>query len=390
MTENSLNLFQKGLQAYLGLIQFLFLLTWIVYVIFLEGLVVKMGMPKEFVPRLLLADQLVFVIADITLGYFSDRILGMWNRITPFFVTLNLLSCFSFVFLPHVTPGASHLFIGITIFWVITSSVLRAPLYGLIAKHSSMPGKNTSMALLGMGIASAIAPYLGQVLKNMDPVFPFMISAVSLAVAGIAFGGFESHLRSTKPPAGEGSSPCAADLFKLMALMVLFGAGMQLHVFVNAVPLYKSVADVSLLPWVLPVFWIGFSFAVNAGVLVMKLLGEKRVFALSAAAGSLCALGCIYPLNLSFLLVLQTIAGISWGLLFLSGIIIAGQMGSTGRESLFVGSWFACLAVGAIIRIGSGLAGWGFSFTATVPLAAGFWAAGALLSIPWLFSSRAS
>ncbi|WP_295453342.1 hypothetical protein [uncultured Thiodictyon sp.] len=42
------------LLSYLGLVQFLFLLTWAVYAIFLGDLLVRLGLPKEFAPRRLL------------------------------------------------------------------------------------------------------------------------------------------------------------------------------------------------------------------------------------------------------------------------------------------------------------------------------------------------
>jgi hypothetical protein len=384
MIGATLSRMQRGLQAYLGLIQFLFLLTWVVYVIFLEGMLVKLGLPKEFVPRLLLLDQLVFAFADVGLGFFADRALRLWGRIAPLLVTLNVLSCAAFVALPFVPAGASWLFIGMTIFWVITASVLRAPLYGLIARRASQPAYGTAGALLGMGVASAMAPYLGQALKGIDPILPFALCGVSLAVASVAFGGFESRLREEKTATGMTAPPRARGLFRLLAMALLLGLGMQLSVFVNAAPLYKGVADASLLPWVLPVFWIGFSVAVFPGARLIDRQGARRTLVFSALAGSLATAACLYGAGLTTLLILQSVAGVAWGMLFLSGLTLAGAMGNIGREALFAGAWFACLAVGAMIRIGLGLAGVGFASQFTLPLAAVLWLAGAALAVPWL------
>lgn len=46
--------------TYLGGIQFLFLATWVIYVIYLGDLLEKLGMPKTFLPTLLLIDQYRF------------------------------------------------------------------------------------------------------------------------------------------------------------------------------------------------------------------------------------------------------------------------------------------------------------------------------------------
>ena len=76
------------LVSYLGLVQFLFLLTWVVYVIFLGDLLGKMGLPKDFVPRLLLLDQLLFACADVLLGVYADRAMRLLRRIAPLLLAL--------------------------------------------------------------------------------------------------------------------------------------------------------------------------------------------------------------------------------------------------------------------------------------------------------------
>ena len=60
--------------VYLAVVQFLFTLTWTVYVIFLPKLAAQAGIPKQWVVYILLADQLVFVVMDFAMGIAADRV----------------------------------------------------------------------------------------------------------------------------------------------------------------------------------------------------------------------------------------------------------------------------------------------------------------------------
>lgn len=368
-----------ALEAYLGLIQFLFLLTWVVYVIYLGDLLAKLGLPKDFVPKLLLLDQVLFVVADVALGFQADRVLRLFRSMAPLVLVLNLLSCLVFVALPHLATAAPGLFIAATVLWVLSASVLRAPVYGLIARRSAEPGRGTASALLGMGLASATAPYLGVALKGIDPMLPFVLSGVALALATLGFSAWEA----AQPRAAETvRTPNFSGIRRLAVIAVLLGLGFQMHFFLNSAPLFKSVADPALLPWLMPVFWIGFSLAVYPGAGLVERHGAERVLAGAALIGALASLACLMAPALPWLIGIQAIAGAAWGGAFLAGLSLAGAWGHVGREALFVGTVFACLAIAAIGRIGLNLIG--LPIETSLPLAAGFWGAGALLCLPWL------
>jgi hypothetical protein len=369
---------------YLGLVQFLFLLTWVVYAIFLGDLFVKLGLPKDFVPRLLLLDQLLFACADVLLGLYADRAMRLFRGLAPVVVGLNLIACLAFIALPHLAAGAPGLFLGLTALWVLTSSVLRAPLYGLIARRGGAPGRATAASLLGMGLASALAPYLGVVLKGVEPLLPFTLCGASLALATLGFAAWEASQRPADRVADSLPRPSFSRMRRLLLAMLLLGAGLQVHVFVNAAPLYKGLVDPPLLPWLMPVFWIGFSLAVQVGGPALGRIGMRRGFALSAVLGTLACAGCLAAPSLAVLMVLQVLAGAAWGGVFLAGLRLAGEEGHHGREGLFVGALFAGLALGAAARIGLTLAGISFSAQVTVPLAAALWGMGALVCLAWL------
>ena len=368
--------------AYLGGIQFLFLATWVVYVIYLGDLLEKLGIPRTFLPTLLLIDQLLFAVADVLLGLYADRAMRFYRALAPLLITLNLVACLAFVALPHLAAGAPALFIAATVIWVLTASVLRAPLYGLIARRSLAPGRATAASLLGLGLASALAPYLGVALKGIDPTWPFMLSGIALALATIGFSAWEARQQPAAAVPDSQPLPQLHSVGRLLLAMLLLGAGFQVHVFVNAAPLYKSVADAALLPWLLPVFWIGFSLAVYPGAKVLARFGASRIFAQAALLGALTSALCLTSPPLAVLIALQFFAGIAWAGVFLAGLELAGGAGRHGREGLFIGALFALLALAAASRIGLTLAG--MTVTPLPELAFVFWALGAAVCLPWL------
>lgn len=369
--------------AYLAGVQFLFLATWVVYVIYLPDLLAKSGLPKGFLPTLLLIDQLLFACADMLLGFQADRAMHLYRALAPLLMTLNLIACLAFIGLPHIaTAVPPSVFIGVTILWVLTASVLRAPLYGLIARRSLAPGQATAASLLGMGLASALAPYLAVALKNLDPVLPFMLSGISLALATLGFSAWEAKQRAVDCAPNSEPKPAFTGIGRLLLAMLLLGGGFQVHFFVNAASLYKSVADASLLPWLMPLFWIGFSLSVYPGARLLERADARSILAQAAMLGAIASLFCLASLPLPGLMVAQFVAGIAWGGVFLAGLDLAGGSGRHGREGLFVGMLFAMLALAAAARIGMTLAGFGQH--ALPELAFMLWALGAAVCLPWL------
>jgi hypothetical protein len=241
-----------------------------------------------------------------------------------------------------------------------------------------------------MGLASALAPYLGTALKGVDPVLPFALSGLSLALATLGLSAWEARQRPADQVPDTVPRPPVARVGRLLLTVLLLGTGLQVHFFLNAAPLYKGLADPALLPWLMPALWIGFSLAASAGDPLLRRIGMRRGFALSALLGAFACTACLAGPNLPVLIALQALAGLAWGGVFLAGLGLAGGAGSHGREGLFVGAFFACLALGAAARVGLSLAGISFSAQVTLPLAAALWGLGALLCLSWLRGSAGS
>ena len=65
-----------GVGLYLGVVQFFFAASWIVYVLYLPQLAAQAGIGKAAVAWILMADQLVFVFADYASGVAADRVVA--------------------------------------------------------------------------------------------------------------------------------------------------------------------------------------------------------------------------------------------------------------------------------------------------------------------------
>src|SRR3954464_3690338 len=156
---------------YLALLQLGVTLGWTTYVIYLPKLCAEVGIAPSAVILILMLDQAIFTITDTAMGIAADRISPFVGRLGVFVGITTAISCAAFIALPYVAgngPGAQVWFIVLIVIWVVTSSALRAPPLTLLGKHRAKPAIPylSALAMLGYGLAGAISPYLGVVLRN--------------------------------------------------------------------------------------------------------------------------------------------------------------------------------------------------------------------------------
>src|SRR5256886_512204 len=177
--------------VYLAVLQLVFTLGWTTYVIYLTKLAAQVGIAPSAVILILMLDQAIFTITDTAMGIAADKIAPFVGRLGLFVGALTALSCAAFVALPFVAgtgPVAQAWFIALIVIWAITSSALRAPPLTLLGKHRAKPSVPflSALAMLGYGLAGAVSPYLGVVLRDQDARLPFVISSVVLLVTALA------------------------------------------------------------------------------------------------------------------------------------------------------------------------------------------------------------
>src|SRR5450759_5524671 len=166
--------------VYLAILQLVFTLGWTTYVIYLPKLAAEVGIAPSAVILVLMLDQAIFTVTDTAMGIAADRIAPVVGRLGVFVGGLTALSCAAFVALPFVAgtgPGAQVWFIALIVVWSITSSALPAPPLTLLGKHRAKPSVPflSALAMLGYGLAGAVSPYLGVVLRHQDARLPLSL-----------------------------------------------------------------------------------------------------------------------------------------------------------------------------------------------------------------------
>ena len=386
MSEDRDSAVPTGVALYLAVVQFLFVSTWTVYVIFLPGLLKTMGIPLSWVPVILLVDQLVFMVADVCTGMAADRVQRALGRLGPFIVGITIVSCGAFLALPLVAiAGQQELAIALLLVWAVTSSALRAPPWVLLGRHAARPSlpRLNAIMLWGLAVAGAVAPFLAVALKDVDPRLPFALSSISLALATAGIVVAERRL-ARQPAIVEQSSPSVVEPLNALFLAgtVAAALGFQIHFSFNTAGQYLRFAADVRLEWLMPLFWVAFGLAmVPAGQWAAR-AGVGRMLAAGALVSAAGAWIAGSAGSLEQVIAGQLMAGAGWGVILMSAFTRASEAGRSGREGLSMGLLFAALAGAALSRLAAAVVGlpkdpaWqGLLSTAPVVL----WVGGAVL-----------
>ncbi len=344
--------------VYLAVLQLVFTLGWTTYVIYLPKLCADVGIAPSYVILILMLDQAIFTVTDTAMGIAADKIAPFVGKLGVFVGTLTAISCAAFVALPFVAgtgPGAQVWFIGLILIWVVTSSALRAPPLTLLGKYAARPAIPflSALAMLGYGLAGAVSPYLGVVLRNHDPRLPFVISGVVLLVTTLALSKVERSLAQA-PPVAKATVPAKAlgqvPMF-FIASMVILSLGYQLHFSINSTPFFLRFAKPDELPWLMPVFWIGFNIAMFPASVVVKHRGGLIVMGAAGLFGALAVFAAEHSGSLNMLIAAQFMAGAAWGCMLMAAVSAALAIGETGAEGKVVGLVFSALALATFARM---------------------------------------
>ncbi|MDP1674325.1 MAG: MFS transporter [Burkholderiales bacterium] len=339
--------------VYFALLQLLFTLTWTVYIIFLPRLAAEAGIPKSWILWILVADQLVFVIADWLMGARADRMSRVVGRLGPRLALVTLLSALAFLLLPFAAPLASPLLLlSLTFLWTVTSSALRAPPLMLIGKYAASGARPviSGLWLFGFGIAGAVAPYLTIALRDADPRLPFALASVSVAIAACALGWAERSLAASAQTA-ETPARKPLPIAGFLAVVALAALGFQVHFSLSSAPQYLRFVPAEQLGYLMPAFWAGFNLAMLPLTLLIRRYGDFRVLAAGTLAGTIAVLYAPQATSLTTLVAAQIAAGAAWAAVMFGAFGAAMLLGRSGREGFATGGLFSMLAFAAMLRI---------------------------------------
>jgi hypothetical protein len=348
---------------YLTALELVFALGWTVYAIYLPRLAASVGIAAGAVIYILMLDQAIFTVTDFAMGVAADKVSRLVGRLGHWVAAITLVSCAAFVGLPFIAGaqlGPTALLVLIVI-WAVTSSALRAPPLMLIGKYAARPAIPylASLAMLGLGIAGAVSPYLAITLAKQDPRLPFVIASVALVLTSLALAKVERSLAKdapakTEPPKTvERTIPAPVIIFALAT--VIFALGFQLHFFFNSAPRFKQfTSDVSTL---MPVFWIGFSVGMFPASLITKRWGGLPVMGVAGFIGAIAIVVMEFSGTLEIVIAAQLIAGAAWGGILMSAFAAAAALGYTGAEGKTTGVLFSALALATLARMATTASG---------------------------------
>jgi hypothetical protein len=343
---------------YLAFLQLVFALGWTTYVIFLPKLAAEVGIAPSAVIFILMMDQAIFTITDTAMGFAADRIASYVGRLGAFVGVLAAMSCAAFVALPFVAgtgPAGKITFVALVAIWAITSSALRAPPLILFGKHCPKPEIPylSALLMLGYGVAGALSPYLGVLLRDRDARLPFVVSSLVLLVTALALSKVERNAADAVAPEmpRKPAKPFGALTVIFIAAMVILSLGYQLHFSINSEPFYLRFAKPMDLQWLMPVFWIGFNIAMFPASVIVKHRGALIVMGAAGLLGAVAVFAAEIAGSLNTLIAAQFLAGCAWGCMLMSAISAALAIGDSGAEGKVTGLVFSALALATFARM---------------------------------------
>lgn len=348
---------------YLAVLQFVFALGWTSYAFYLPKLAAAVGLSAGAVAIVLMLDQITFTVTDFSMGVAADKVSQVLGRLGHWVAGITFISCLAFVGLPFIAAG--HLgaapFLALTLLWAVTSSALRAPPLMLLGKYAARPAIPYlgSLAMLGLGIASAASPFLAITLAKQDPRLPFVIASVTLLLVSLALAKVERSLAKQAPVTNnlpqtvDRTVPASILVFGLA--VVIFALGFQLHVSFNSAPLFKRfTGNISML---LPVFWVGFSVGMFPASRITKRWGGLPVMGAAGLLGAAAIVLTEFSTTLGVTVAAQIVAGAAWGGILMSGFAAAAAIGATGHEGKTTGLMYSGLALATFARMAASASG---------------------------------
>jgi hypothetical protein len=328
-------------------------LSWVAYLFYLPRLVRDAGLPLQVVPWLLAMDQAIFVLTDCATGASVGKMAKVIRRIGPYILALAAVSCLAFLAIPWVTPllGPNPtLTIILIAVWAATSSALRAPPLLLLSRYASNTWRpaGTAMYFGGIALAGVMAPYLTGKLAGVDPRLAFAIASGGLIMATAALLIAEQLLPLMRSPVR------VEDIQVPPGIKVNTGDSSLVSFCWHS----ASRSDVFLdAATVVSLFWIGFSVGIVPAPWLVRHYGPFAVMAAGVTFGAAAMLGAHSVPAGDLATPLQGAVGLGWGLGAVGGLAAALAFRTDSSKGWLAGAWFSVLALAALVRILTTIAG---------------------------------
>jgi MFS family permease len=340
---------EKSISLRVAALQFGVVLSWTMYVMFLPGLLDRAGIDRHWLIWILILDQAVFAVSDWWAGSYADRASRQMRRVGPPLAAMAVLSSLAMASLPWVAElERPALLVAVVVFWVASSSTLRAPAFSLLSKVGGIKTRAgvVSVSLVGLSLASAMGPLVTSLLRGVDPRMPIVLAAIALAVAALLTSQIETRAKADDD---ELFTP-SQDWVPLVLAAYVAALGTQLHNTLIGEALAPRFPAIS--PDLMrSTFWIGFTAGLLVAARTATLPNPLRPvkWALVLGAGALVVMRGADTIPL--LTLAQLAAGGTWGVILTATIVSALSRESSMYAGTSVGLLFSALALAAMTRL---------------------------------------
>lgn len=218
-----------GLAAVQGAIS----LTWVIYRLYLDKLLIQFGFSAALAVTLLVVENLLAAVMEPLMGGLSDRAKRWVGTRFPFITGGVILSSALFIAIPAVVifgnPAIRWVLPILLIGWALAMTVFRSPAVSLLGRYaapSALP-LAASLLTLSAGLINAFAPVANKIVLGWGPVVTFALGSFVLlgAVAVLRFVHPPETPALSDPSLESSALPTTDSLLLKLGLIFITGAG---------------------------------------------------------------------------------------------------------------------------------------------------------------------
>lgn len=199
----------SGLAAVQGAIT----LSWVIYRLYLDKLLVQFGFTAALAATLLVTENLLAAFMEPLMGGLSDQAKRWVGTRFPFIIGGVILSSALFIAIPTIvifgnpTSAIRWVLPIMLIAWAMAMTVFRSPAVSLLGQYAAPPALPQAMSLLTLsgGLIGAFAPIANKIVLGWGP-------AITFALGSFVLLGTTAVLRFVHPPEAPVLSPQNPDL----------------------------------------------------------------------------------------------------------------------------------------------------------------------------------
>lgn len=338
---------ERRISLWVMTLQFLLVLSWTLYLIFLPPLLNAAGIDGRWMVWILVLDQAVFAVSDWAAGVFSDRYARLLRRIGPAITLMAGTSSLALLAMPWLAFLGGSVLMATIIVWAAGSAALRAPAFSLLARVGGVSTRSgvVSIALVGVCLGGAIGPLVTEMLQGVDPRLPLGCAALVLTMTALLASRVEARVEQLHEK--KSSRPWALP----MAVVMLIAAfGMQMQVTLGSEILAGQLPDTSA-NTLRTIFWLGFAVGLLGAARAARMPQALRAGTWALAVGTLAMVPSVLWTTYLLALGAQAVAGAAWAIVFTASLVTALSRGGPAAAGTPVGLLFSALACAALMRL---------------------------------------